>query len=164
MEKIKKGMIGIIVNNSFISGVTHREMRRKLMQTFDEIYILDLHGNVNKGEKCPDGSMDFNIFNIKNVGVCIALFVKTGLKNNKNKGIYFNEVFGTQDYKRKYLINKSVSKIKKWKKLKDDKKYHFFTKVKSNKKYRIEFIGLNPYWIIASQRCSAHLHFVCLSA
>lgn len=143
MEKIKKGMIGIIVNNSFISGVTHREMRRKLMQTFDEIYILDLHGNVNKGEKCPDGSMDFNIFNIKNVGVCIALFVKTGLKNNKNKGIYFNEVFGTQDYKRKYLINKSVSKIKKWKKLKDDKKYHFFTKVKSNKKYRIEFIGLN---------------------
>lgn len=143
MEKIKKGMIGIIVNNSFISGVTHREMRRKLMQTFDEIYILDLHGNVNKGERCPDGSMDFNIFNIKNIGVCIALFVKTGLKNNKNKGIYFNEVFGTQDYKRKYLINKSVSKIKKWKKLKDDKKYHFFTKVKSNKKYRIEFIGLN---------------------
>lgn len=143
MEKIKKGMIGIIVNNSFISGVTHREMRRKLMQTFDEIYILDLHGNVNKGERCPDGSMDFNIFNIKNVGVCIALFVKTGLKNNKNKGIYFNEVFGTQDCKRKYLINKSVSKIKKWKKLKDDKKYHFFTKVKSNKKYRIEFIGLN---------------------
>lgn len=143
MEKIKKGMIGIIVNNSFISGVTHREMRRKIMQTFDEIYILDLHGNVNKGERCPDGSMDFNIFNIKNVGVCIALFVKTGLKNNKNKGIYFNEVFGTQDYKRKYLINKSVSKIKKWKKLKDDKKYHFFTKVKSNKKYRIEFIGLN---------------------
>ena len=143
MEKIKKGMIGIIVNNSFISGVTHREMRRKLMQTFDEIYILDLHGNVNKGERCPDGSLDFNIFNIKNVGVCIALFVKTGLKNNKNKGIYFNEVFGTQDYKRKYLINKSVSKIKKWKKLKDDKKYHFFTKVKSNKKYRIEFIGLN---------------------
>ena len=80
MENAEKGIIGIIVNNSFISGVTHREMRRKLMQTFDEIYILDLHGNVNKGEKCPDGSMDFNIFNIKEVGVCIALFVKTGLK------------------------------------------------------------------------------------
>ena len=49
MEKIKKGIIGIVVNNSFINGLTHREMRRKLMQTFDEIYILDLHGNVNKG-------------------------------------------------------------------------------------------------------------------
>lgn len=83
MESAEKGIIGIIVNNSFISGVTHREMRRKLMQTFDEIYILDLHGNVNKGEKCPDGSADFNIFNIKEVGVCIAFFVKTGNKKNK---------------------------------------------------------------------------------
>ena len=82
MESAEKGIIGIIVNNSFIGGVTHREMRRKLMQTFDEIYILDLHGNVNKGEKCPDGSLDFNIFNIKEVGVCIALFVKTGRKSN----------------------------------------------------------------------------------
>lgn len=142
MENAEKGIIGIIVNNSFISGVTHREMRRKLMQTFDEIYILDLHGNVNKGEKCPDGSMDFNIFNIKEVGVCIALFVKTGLKNNKNKGIYFNEVFGTQDYKKNYLIEKSITD-EKWVELEDDKKWHWFTKVKSNEKYLNEFIGLN---------------------
>lgn len=141
MENAEKGIIGIIVNNSFISGVTHREMRRKLMQTFDEIYILDLHGNVNKGEKCPDGSMDFNIFNIKEVGVCIALFVKTGLKNNKNKGIYFNEVFGTQDYKKNYLIDKSITD-EKWVELEDDKKWHWFTKVKSNEKYLKEFIGL----------------------
>ncbi|WP_288521701.1 type ISP restriction/modification enzyme [uncultured Brachyspira sp.] len=141
MENAEKGIIGIIVNNSFISGVTHREMRRKLMQTFDEIYILDLHGNVNKGEKCPDGSMDFNIFNIKEVGVCIALFVKTGLKNNKNKGIYFNEVFGTQDYKKNYLIDKSIAD-EKWVELEDDKKWHWFTKVKSNEKYLKEFIGL----------------------
>lgn len=142
MENAEKGIIGIIVNNSFISGVTHREMRRKLMQTFDEIYILDLHGNVNKGERCPDGSLDFNIFNIKEVGVCIALFVKTGLKNNKNKGIYFNEVFGTQDYKKNYLIDKSIAD-EKWVELEDDKKWHWFTKVKSNEKYLNEFIGLN---------------------
>lgn len=142
MENAEKGIIGIIVNNSFISGVTHREMRRKLMQTFDEIYILDLHGNVNKGERCPDGSLDFNIFNIKEVGVCIALFVKTGLKNNKNKGIYFNEVFGTQDYKKNYLIDKSIAD-EKWVELEYDKKWHWFTKVKSNEKYLNEFIGLN---------------------
>ena len=37
---------------------------------------------MNKGEKCPDGSLDFNIFNIKEVGVCIALFVKTWRKSN----------------------------------------------------------------------------------
>ena len=159
MEKIKKGMIGIIVNNSFISGVTHREMRRKLMQTFDEIYILDLHGNVNKGEKCPDGSMDFNIFNIKEVGVCIALFVKTGLKNNKNKGIYFNEVFGTQDYKKNYLIDKSIAD-EKWVELEDDKKWHWFTKVKSNEKYLNEFTGLHEIFNLFGSGCKTERDYI----
>lgn len=139
MEKIKKGIIGIIVNNSFINGLTHREMRKKLMQTFDEIYIFDLHGNVNKGEKCPDGYLDFNIFNIKNVGVCIALFVKTGKKRESK--VYFREIFGSQEYKRNYLVGKSISN-EKWTKLKDDKKWHWFTKVKSNKKYLKKFKSL----------------------
>ena len=193
MESAEKGIIGIIVNNSFIGGVTHREMRRKLMQTFDEIYILDLHGNVNKGEKCPDGSLDFNIFNIKEVGVCIALFVKTGRKSNnktdnnaavasaslreahcvenseecnnadgrnganahnglkpivvKNCSVYFHEIFGSQEYKRKYLAGKSIYS-EKLIKLEDDEKYHWFTKVKSNEKYLNEFIGLTEIFNI----------------
>ena len=159
MENAEKGIIGIIVNNSFISGVTHREMRRKLMQTFDEIYILDLHGNVNKGEKCPDGSMDFNIFNIKEVGVCIALFVKTGLKNNKNKGIYFNEVFGTQDYKKNYLIDKSIAD-EKWVELEDDKKWHWFTKVKSNEKYLNEFTGLHEIFNLFGSGCKTERDYI----
>lgn len=159
MENAEKGIIGIIVNNSFISGVTHREMRRKLMQTFDEIYILDLHGNVNKGERCPDGSMDFNIFNIKEVGVCIALFVKTGLKNNKNKGIYFNEVFGTQDYKKNYLIDKSIAD-EKWVELEDDKKWHWFTKVKSNEKYLNEFTGLHEIFNLFGSGCKTERDYI----
>ena len=159
MENAEKGIIGIIVNNSFISGVTHREMRRKLMQTFDEIYILDLHGNVNKGERCPDGSMDFNIFNIKNIGVCIALFVKTGLKNNKNKGIYFNEVFGTQDYKKNYLIDKSIAD-EKWVELEYDKKWHWFTKVKSNEKYLNEFTGLHEIFNLFGSGCKTERDYI----
>jgi len=159
MENAEKGIIGIIVNNSFISGVTHREMRRKLMQTFDEIYILDLHGNVNKGEKCPDGSMDFNIFNIKEVGVCIALFVKTGLKNNKNKGIYFNEVFGTQDYKKNYLIDKSITD-EKWVELEDDKKWHWFTKINSNERYWNEFIGLHEIFNVFGSGVSTERDYI----
>lgn len=146
MEKSKQGIIGVIVNNSFINGVSHREMRNQLMKTFDEIYIFDLHGNMNKGEKCPDGSQDFNIFNIKDVGVCIALFVKTGIKNNKNKGVYFQEIFGKQNYKKEYLIDKSVNtdiENKKWKKLEDDEKWHWFTEVKSNDKYLNDFKGLH---------------------
>ncbi|WP_096525564.1 hypothetical protein [Candidatus Endomicrobiellum trichonymphae] len=44
------GVVGIITNNSWLNGITHRQMRKSLMETFDEIYILNLHGNTRKGE------------------------------------------------------------------------------------------------------------------
>lgn len=50
-------------------------MRQSLMNTFNEIYLLDLHGNALKKEKCPDGSKDENVFDIRQ-GVVIAIFVK----------------------------------------------------------------------------------------
>jgi type I restriction-modification system DNA methylase subunit len=72
-----KGILGFITNNSYLSGVIHRGMRRKLFETFDEIYILNLHGSSRIGEKTPDGGKDENVFDIQQ-GVAIALFVKYG--------------------------------------------------------------------------------------
>src|SRR5207249_1828074 len=46
-----------------------------LLETFDEIYILNLHGSSKKQEASPDGTKDDNVFDIT-VGVAIALFVK----------------------------------------------------------------------------------------
>jgi len=80
MESVERGVIGIITNNSFINGLIHRGMREELMKDFDEIYILNLHGNSRIGEKCPDGTKDENVFEIMQ-GVCITFFIK-----NKSKG------------------------------------------------------------------------------
>ncbi len=153
MENIDKGVFSLIVNNGFINGITHREMRNKLMQTFDEIYIYDLHGNINKGEKCSDGTMDFNIFDIKDVGVCIAIFIKTGKKDNPNKGVYFQEVYGSQSYKKQNLMDKSWNediKDNKWIKLKDDPKWHWFTPVTADVQYWSEFIGVQEIFATIS--------------
>ena len=51
IEKNNEGVLAYISNNSFLDGVIHRQMRKHLMQTFDKIYILDLHGNAKKKEK-----------------------------------------------------------------------------------------------------------------
>lgn len=56
IEKNNEGILAYISNNSFLDGVIHRQMRKHLMQTFDKIYILDLHGNAKKKETAPDGS------------------------------------------------------------------------------------------------------------
>ncbi len=75
IEKNGEGILAYISNNSFIDGVIHRQMRKHLLETFDKIYILDLHGNSKKKETCPDGSKDENVFDIMQ-GVSINIFVK----------------------------------------------------------------------------------------
>ncbi|MDD1609638.1 MAG: hypothetical protein LUO95_03255, partial [Methylococcaceae bacterium] len=76
IEKNGAGILAYISNNSFIDGVIHRQMRKHLLDTFDSIYILDLHGSNKKKETAPDGSKDENVFDIMQ-GVSINIFVKT---------------------------------------------------------------------------------------
>ena len=79
IEKNGEGILAYISNNSFIDGITHRQMRKHLLESFDKIYILDLHGNSKKKEISPDGSEDENVFDIM-TGVSINIFVKNKTK------------------------------------------------------------------------------------
>ena len=81
VERNGEGILAYICNNSFIDGITHRQMRSELMRVFDKIYILDLHGNARKKETAPDGSKDENVFDIMQ-GVSINIFVKKKAKSN----------------------------------------------------------------------------------
>lgn len=71
-----QGIVGMITNNSYLDGLIHRDIRRKLAEDFDEIYILNLHGNSKRKEKTPEGGKDENVFDIQQ-GVGIILLVKT---------------------------------------------------------------------------------------
>ena len=82
IDQSGKGILGFITNNSYLSGVIHRGMRRKLLETFDEIYILNLHGSSRIHEKTPEGGKDENVFDIQQ-GVAIALYAK--LENPRKK-------------------------------------------------------------------------------
>jgi len=75
MEQVDKGVVGIITNHAFLDNPTFRGMRQSLLQTFDKIYVLDLHGNSKKKEVAPDGSKDENVFDIE-VGTAITLFIR----------------------------------------------------------------------------------------
>lgn len=77
IEQAGRGIVGMITNHSYLDNPTFRGMRQSLMRTFDDIFILDLHGNALKRETCPDGSPDKNVFDIQQ-GVAIAFLVKRG--------------------------------------------------------------------------------------
>ena len=75
IDQSGEGVLGFITNHSYLDNPTFRGMRQSLVNSFNEIYILDLHGNNIKKEKAPDGSNDENVFDIQQ-GVAIAFFIK----------------------------------------------------------------------------------------
>ncbi|HNQ43198.1 MAG TPA: DNA methyltransferase, partial [Candidatus Cloacimonadota bacterium] len=77
IHKAGKGIVGMITNHGYLDNPTFRGMRQSLMQTFDEIYVLDLHGNSLKKEKAADGGKDENVFDIRQ-GTAIVLMLKVG--------------------------------------------------------------------------------------
>ncbi len=81
IDQTGHGILAMITNHSYLDNPTFRGMRQQLMQTFDEIYCLDLHGNARKKEVCPDGSKDENVFDIQQ-GVGIAIMAKFPDKHN----------------------------------------------------------------------------------
>lgn len=75
IEKIGAGILGFITNHAWLDNPTFRGMRASLVKTFDEIYILNLHGSTLKKEKTPEGGKDENVFDIQ-PGVAISILVK----------------------------------------------------------------------------------------
>lgn len=65
IEQRGEGVIGLITNHSYLDNPTFRGMRQSLIESFEQIYLLDLHGNSLKKEYCPDGSKDENVFDIQ---------------------------------------------------------------------------------------------------
>ena len=118
-----KGIVGLITNNSYLSGLIHRGMRKKLIESFDEIYVLNLHGNSRIGEKALDGSKDENVFDIQQ-GVSIVLFIKK-VKQGKSCKVFYQEVYGLRENKYSYL-NKADIHTTKWVELKPSEPYYFF--------------------------------------
>ena len=125
VEKNGSGILAYISNNSFIDGITHRQMRLTLMQVFDEIYIFDLHGNSRKQEVAPNGSKDENVFDIMQ-GVSINIFVKTGRKEKgKLAKVFHQNIYGTREYKYSCLNGATLSSIR-WTELTPTEPYYFF--------------------------------------
>jgi predicted helicase len=104
IDKNGEGIVAFITNNSFLDGITHRQMRKSLLESFDKVYILNLHGNSLKKEKAPDGGKDENVFDIRQ-GVSINLFIKTNSKNRTLAKVLYKDLYGKRDKKYKELDN-----------------------------------------------------------
>ena len=115
-----EGVLAMITNNGYLQNPTFRGMRWKLTQTFDKIFIVDLHGSAKKREVAPDGSRDENVFDIR-LGVAIIVAVKTR-SGPKSSEVFHADLFGTRSQKFETL-NHDV----KWVKIKPDPQLLLFS-------------------------------------
>ncbi|GAA6801113.1 DNA methyltransferase [Helicobacter pylori] len=108
IESLGHGLFGFISNNAFLDNPTFRGLRHSLLECYDELYILNLHGNARKKEKTPQGAKDENIFNIMQ-GASINLFVKKA-QTTKQK-IHYYDVYGERAEKYAFLAQNDLNSI-----------------------------------------------------
>ncbi|MGL2422601.1 type ISP restriction/modification enzyme [Helicobacter pylori] len=108
IESLGHGLFGFISNNAFLDNPTFRGLRRSLLECYDELYILNLHGNARKKEETPQGAKDENVFNIMQ-GVSINLFVKKA-QATKPKICYY-DVYGERAEKYAFLAQNDLNRI-----------------------------------------------------
>ncbi|GAA7921876.1 hypothetical protein HpBT060_02680 [Helicobacter pylori] len=108
IESLGHGLFGFISNNAFLDNPTFRGLRRSLLECYDELYILNLHGNARKKEKTPQGAKDENVFDIMQ-GVSINLFVKK-VQTTKQKIRYY-DVYGERAEKYAFLVQNDLNSI-----------------------------------------------------
>jgi predicted helicase len=112
IEKNGSGVLAFINPHGFLDNPTFRGMRWNLLNTYDKIYTIDLHGNSKKKETAPDGSADVNVFDIMQ-GVSINVFVKTGKKKPNELGKVFHyDLFGKREMKYDFCFDSSIKSIK----------------------------------------------------
>ena len=151
IEQTGYGVLAFISNHGYLDNPTFRGMRQALMNTFDDIYILDLHGNAKKRETCPDGSKDENVFDIQQ-GVAIGIFVKNpGKRKKKNATVLHAHLYGRRESfegikliggKYYWLYNNDI-KTTEWNKLQPEYPFYLFSpqeKILSKEYYK--------YWSI----------------
>lgn len=139
IDKNGSGVLAYISNNSFIDGITHRQMRKSLISSFDKIYIIDLHGNASKKEKDPYGGADENVFDIQQ-GVSINIFIKN---KGAKKSIQHFDLFGKREFKYDFLNSNNLKSIS-WNQIKIDNDNCFFTsKDLSTDKGYLKYISIS---------------------
>ncbi|WRF48255.1 N-6 DNA methylase [Helicobacter pylori] len=127
IESLGHGLFGFISNNAFLDNPTFRGLRCSLLECYDELYILNLHGNARKKEKTPQGADDDNVFNIKQ-GVSINLFVKKA-QTTKQK-IHYYDVYGERAEKYAFLAQNNLNSIE-WLELTPRKPFYLLLPLKT---------------------------------
>ena len=104
IQQSEQGIVGFITNHAWLDNPTFKGMRQHLLNSFHRAGILDLHGNANKKEHALDGSIDENVFEIKQ-GVSVSFLRRLAADGQKtNSRVERSDLLGTRSHKYTALL------------------------------------------------------------
>ena len=125
ISQSENGILAFINNHAFLDNPTFRCMRYHLLQTFNRVFIINLHGNSLLGERCPDGEKDENVFDIQQ-GVSINIFIKVSNRAHQSLArINRQDIYGTRELKYEWLRKSLLAEIP-WQEVHAVRPYYFF--------------------------------------
>lgn len=105
VDEAGEGIVAMVTDHGYLDNPTFRGVRRSLLQTFDEFYLLDLHGNGKKKERAPDGTKDANVFADVWQGAAVAILVK---RPGLTKRVLRADLWGSRAAKLRWLEEHDV--------------------------------------------------------
>ena len=148
------GIMGFITNNSYLESPTFRGMRYSLLKSFDEIYIINLHGTARKVDKNDD---DENIFDVGQ-GIAIGFFIKRKRTRRVKQvpvdlicKVFYSSMKGSRESKFDRLEKFKAGNYKNvgWERVFPVEKFYLFTPGKQVDIYR-QFIKLTDIFPVHS--------------
>ncbi len=115
IDRTKYGVAAFITPNTFLDGITLRQMRSSLLDSFSDIYVLNLHGSAMVENETAKAAKDKNVFDISQ-GVAISIFIKreepkekkTTAGTKESCKVHYHEIFGSREQKYKFLQSHDI--------------------------------------------------------
>ena len=123
IDRNGEGVVGYIVNNNYLNAPTARGMRQSLLNSFNVIYLLNLHGSNRRTEAVPEAEQDENVFDIIQ-GVSILFCVKHR-DNPSQAKVYYADLWGSREEKYNTLSETGVQSTE-WCELQPTSPYYLF--------------------------------------
>jgi hypothetical protein len=111
-EKAGHGIVSFISNSSYLTGRSHPLMRESLLQSFDGIWIDNMHGNRLASERTPWGESCETLFSGDSVpGIKVGTAISTFLRrdpDDRNRAlasVQYRDFWGKAELKKRSLLN-----------------------------------------------------------
>jgi predicted helicase len=128
IERAGGGLLAFITSHTYLDGLTYRRMREVLLTSFDEIYLLNLHGNSQRASAEDRALHDENVFPIRQ-GVTIGFFVRhRDQRQNGRRGtaqVHYAELRGPRSEKYARLLTMEIASTP-WRRLEPRADLYFF--------------------------------------